>query len=105
MPFASLTPAKQKFLSSYFKPKTFFKKGTTDEKKDKMADELIAFQKARDLAALQITKLAPSGVDVSPLLAELKAADAIAADPQINARCRGQGGGRGVIAENPESQR
>jgi len=82
MPFASLSPAKQKFLSSYFKPKTFFKKGATDEKKDKMADELIAFQKARDLAALQITKLAPSGVDVSPLLAELKAADAIAADPK-----------------------
>lgn len=82
MPFASLSPAKQKFLSSYFKPKTFFKKGTSDEKKDEMADKLIAFNKARDVAAQQITRLVPSGVDISALTAELKAADAIAADPK-----------------------
>ncbi len=82
MPFASLSPAKQNFLSSYFKPKSFFKKGTSDKKKDVMADELIAFNKTRDVAALKIGQLGPSGVDIRALIAELKAAEAIAADPK-----------------------
>lgn len=82
MPFSSLTPEKQKFLSRYFKPKTFFSTGTPDAQKDDMADALIAFQQARSIAAQKLAQLQPTGVNLTPLIAELRAADAMMADPK-----------------------
>jgi len=80
MPFASLSPEKQKFLSSYFKPKTFFKKGTSDAEKDSMADSYDSWMKARDLASHKLMQLGATGIDLSALKAELKSADDLMAD-------------------------
>ncbi|MCT8329738.1 hypothetical protein [Albidovulum sediminis] len=74
MPFSSLDPKAQKFVKKYFKSGGLFGKGTSDDQKDRMADEYQTWLNARSNFVLKLGGF-PSYIGTETIVSDFKKAN------------------------------
>ncbi len=74
MPFSSLDPKAQKFVKKYFKSGGLFGKGTSDDEKDRMADEYQTWLNARSNFVLKLGGF-PSYIGTATILSDFDKAN------------------------------